>query len=64
MPFCMPYFPSRNIITHQFNDNDDKYDAVIGYYMIIVRDLMVNIGIIASFKRKVLEWDDFVVHIK
>ena len=32
--------------------------------MIIVYDLMVNIVLVADFKRKVLEWDATVVPMK
>ena len=32
--------------------------------MIIGRDLMVQIGITANFKRQVLQWDGATVHMK
>ena len=43
VPFRMPALSSRKIITHRFYvDNARGYEG-IGYYMIICRDLMVQI---------------------
>ena len=36
----------------------------IGYDMIIGRDLMVQIGLLADFKLQVLQWDGVTVNMK
>ena len=54
--FCMPEFSSSNIILSQFNVDNNKVELVIGYDMIIGRDLMVHIGLMNNFKRQVLQW--------
>ena len=37
---------------------------VIGYDMIIVRDLMVQLGLSSKFKRQFLQWDGVTVPMK
>ena len=60
----MPYFYSSNIIPHIFCVNENQCDIVIVYEIIIGRDLMVKLSLIANFKRKVLEWDNNIVTTK
>ena len=42
----------------------DKGELGIGYDMIIGRDLMVQIGLTADFKRQVLQWGGATVNMK
>ena len=60
----MPELSSSKIINHQFHVYNDIGESGIGYDMVIGRDLMVQIGLMANFKRQVLQWDDATVHIK
>ena len=64
VPFCMPDFSSSKIINHHFHVDNDKWDSVIGYDMIIVRDLMVQLGPKDNFKHQVLQWDGSTIHMK
>ena len=52
--FCMPDFSIRNIISHYFHFNDYEGDTCVGYGKIINRDVIINIGLIANFKHKVI----------
>ena len=54
VPFCMPDFSSSKIINHLFHVDNDKDESVIGYDMIIGRDLMVKLVLASDFKRQVL----------
>ena len=49
VPFFMPDFSSSNIINHRFNVNNYKGESGIGYYIIIGRYLMVQLGLTADF---------------
>ena len=64
VPFFMPVFSISNIINHRFHVNKDKVDLVIGYDLIIDRDLMVQLGLTDDFKSQVLLWDGATVHMK
>ena len=64
VPFCMQDFSSRKRIDHQFYVDNNKCESGIGYDMIIGRDLMVQLGLMAEFKRQVLQWDVATVHMK
>ena len=64
VPFCMPEFSSSKIIHHCFHVNNDKGNTGVGYYIIIGRDLMVQIGLKSDFKNHVLQWDGATVHMK
>ena len=57
----MPYFSIRKKITQQFHINDNEGDKVIGYEIIIICYLMVQLGLISNFKHTFLEWDNYVV---
>ena len=56
--FCMPLFSISKIIFHHSHVYNNKGGSVIGYYMIIGGDLMVQIGIMDNFKSQFLQWDD------
>ena len=62
--FCIPELSSSKIINHRFHINNDKGESGIGYDMIIGRDLMVQLGLTANFKRQFLKWDGATVHMK
>ena len=64
VPFCMPGFSSSKISNHFFHNDNDKGGSGIGYDMIIVRDLMVQIGLTFNFNCQVLQWDGATVHMK
>ena len=57
VPFCMPDFSSSNLINHRFHDNNYRGKSGIGYYIIVDRDLMVQLGLEENFKCQVLQWD-------
>ena len=63
-PFCMPEFSITKIITNQFYINDGEGDTLMGYEIIIGRDLMVQFEMISYFKRKSVEWYGGVVTMK
>ena len=60
----MPGLSNRKIINHQFHVDKNEGELGIGYDMIIGRDLMVQLGLTANFKRQVLQWDGATVHMK
>ena len=51
----MPDLSSIKIINHRFHLDNDKGESGIGYDIIIVRDLMVQLGLTDEFKRQVLQ---------
>ena len=56
-------FSISNIINHQFHVDNDEGELGIGYVMIIGRDLMLQLGLAAYFKHKVLQWDGATIHM-
>ena len=60
----MPGFSSSKIINRRFHVDNNKGKSGIGYYIIIGHDLMVQLGMTADFKRKVLQWNGYTVHMK
>ena len=60
----MPELTSSKIINHCFHVDNVKGESGIGNDMIVDRDLMVQLGLIADFKRQVLQWDGATVHMK
>ena len=64
VPFLIPEFPRTNIILHHFNVDNNEGEPGIGYEMKIGCDLMVQLGLIAYFKRKLLQWDGSEVIMK
>ena len=60
----MPELSSSNISNHCFHVDNDKGELRIGYDMIICRDLMVQLGLTAVFKRQVLQLYGATVHVK
>ena len=57
LPFCMPEFSIRNIIPHRFNADSNEGESGIGYDIIIGRDLMVQLGLLADSNNQVLQWN-------
>ena len=64
VPFIMPEFSRRKIITHRFHVDKFQGDEGISYYLIIGHDLMIKLGLKADFGHQILEWDDTVVPMK
>ena len=62
--FCMPEFSSSKIIEHRFRVDNDKGELGIGYDMVIIHDLMVQLGLLADFKHQALQWDGITVLVK
>ena len=62
--FFMPEYSSIKIISHRFHVDNNEDDLSIGYDMIIVRGLMVHIGLLANFKRQVIQWDGAIFLMK
>ena len=52
------------MINHRFHVDNEKGDSGIGYYMIICRDLVVQLGLTAYFKRHVFQWYGVTVNMK
>ena len=52
------------MINHHFRFNNDKFESVIVYDLIIGRDKMVQLGLTSDFKRQVLQWDGATVTMK
>ena len=64
VPFFMQDFSSSSIIEHRFHVNKNNGKSGIGYDMIIGCNLMVQLGLMADFKRQVLQWDGATVPMK
>ena len=64
VPFCMPYFSISKIISHRFHVYNNWGKSVIVYDMIIGCDFMDQLGILADFKYKFLQWDGATVPMK
>ena len=62
--FFMKEFSISKIISHRFYNDNYKYESGIGCDTIIFRDLMVNIDLMAYFKRKVLQWGGAAMPMK
>ena len=60
----MPYFSISKIIEHRFHVDNEKVELGIGYDMIIIHDLMLQLGPSADFKHQGLHWDGIIVLIK
>ena len=59
----MPELSGSKIINHRFHVDNDEGESGIGYYMIIGRDMMVQLGLTANFKRQVLQWDGTTINM-
>ena len=57
----MPGFSIRKIILYNFTFDNNKSESGICYKMIIVRDLMLHLGLMANSKHQFLQWDDAAV---
>ena len=64
VPLCMLEFYSSKIISHHFHIDNNEVESEIGYDMIIVRYLMVQLGLLYGFKNQVLQWDGVTVPMK
>ena len=64
VPFCMPELYESKIINHRFHVDNDEGELGIGYDIIIGRDMMLQLGLTANFKRRVLQWDGATVNMK
>ena len=64
VPFSMPEFSIRKIITHWFHVDNAWGDEEIGYNMIIVHLITVQLDLKDDFGRQVPAWDDTVVPMK
>ena len=62
--FCMPEFSSIKIISHRFHVDNNEGKSCIGYDIIIVHDLMVQLGFWDGFKYQVLQRDCDTVPMK
>ena len=57
-------FSIKKILLNHFNVDNNKGELGIGYDMIIVHDVMVQIDLMTNFKHQVLQWDDTAVPTK
>ena len=57
-------FSSSKIILHHSHDDNNEVESGIGYGMIIFRNLMVPLGLLAEFKSRFLLWDGVKVTMK
>ena len=55
VPFCMPELSRSKTINHRVRVDNNKCESCIGCDMIIGRDLMVQLGLTANFKRQFLQ---------
>ena len=53
VPLCTPEFSSSKIIKNHFHIKNDKGGSGIGYDRITGHELMVQLGLMANFKRQV-----------
>ena len=59
--FCMLEFYSSKIISYRFHIDKNEGESGISYYMIIVHDLMVKLGLPVDCKRQGIQWYDVTV---
>ena len=64
VPFCMPEFSSSKIIQNFFHVDINKGKSVIGYDMIVCRDLIVKLCLSDEFKHQFLQWDGVTAPMK
>ena len=62
--FFIQYFPSIKIKLHLLQVDNNEGESGIGYDMIIVCDLMVQLGLLDNLRCQVLQWDGATVPIK
>ena len=62
--FCMPEFSCRNVVSHQFKIYNNECEVGIGYGMIMGRDIMSRLILLANFKWNTLERSGTVVLMK
>ena len=54
----------QNIITNRFHTEKAQGDSVISYYIIISRDLMVQLGLKTDFGNQIIEWGKTLIPTK
>ena len=64
VPFRMPEFSNRKIITYRLHIDNAQGDTGIGHEMIICHDLMVQLGLKANIGRRILEWSETAINMK
>ena len=62
--FCVPEFSRIEIISHHFHVDKNEGESGIDYTMIIFRDLTVQLGLMAYFKRQVIKGRGAAVPMK
>ena len=62
--FCMQEFSSSKIILHRFHVDNNKGESGVGYNIIFGSGQMLQIELMANFKRQVLQWDSAAVSTK
>ena len=60
----MLYISIRNIISQRFYVDNNKGKLVIGYYITIDHELMLQIGLVGNFERQVVQLDNVSLPIK
>ena len=60
----MPDFSSSKIVSHKFHVDNNEGESVIGYEIVIGRDLMLQLGLSAKFKYQALKCYGFTVTMK
>ena len=64
VPFFMPEFSIRNMISYRFNVDNNEGESGIGYDIIIERGLIVQLGLLDDFKHQFLQWYGATVIMK
>ena len=64
VPICILEFSRSKIILHHFHVDKNEGESVIGYSIIIIHDLMVQLGLFSSFKHQSLQWDGVTAPMK
>ena len=57
----MPYFSRRKIISHQFHVDINEGESGIGYEIIEVRELVVQIILVDGFGHRFQSWENYIV---
>ena len=62
--FCMHEIYIRKITSHRFHVDNNESESGIGYEMIIVRYLMLQLGLLSDFKPQFLQCYSDIVPMK
>ena len=60
----MPDFSINKIILHRFHVDNNEGESGIGYAIIIVHNLMIQLVLTVKFKHQFLHWYSFAVPMK